>query len=175
MTRLRQAERDPLDYVFDLPLDAQLVAKLFQNDDAGVAPLLSIRGRGGMSDAGAHLIYFCDAASDCTCSRTWVRERAPSRWRREARLTSEPARRYRVPERGTIERESGPISCLFDPSTIGISGLQRRRDLPGGGTRMTREPVGLHGVWVNGLRVFDGMKYSPQPDGAGRVLRNFDS
>jgi hypothetical protein len=25
--------KDPLDYVFDLPLDTQLVAKLFQNDD----------------------------------------------------------------------------------------------------------------------------------------------
>src|SRR6185436_11651123 len=35
-----KAEKDPLDYMLDLPLDQQLVAKLYQNDDAGVAPLL---------------------------------------------------------------------------------------------------------------------------------------
>ncbi|HEX6155511.1 MAG TPA: amidohydrolase family protein, partial [Burkholderiales bacterium] len=53
---------DPLDYVFDLPLDTQLVAKLFQNDDLGVAPLLKHpAGVVALSDAGAHLIYFCDA------------------------------------------------------------------------------------------------------------------
>src|SRR5439155_1546934 len=52
----------PLDFVFDLPLDTQLVAKLFQNNDAGVAPLLKHRaGVVALSDAGAHLIYFCDA------------------------------------------------------------------------------------------------------------------
>src|SRR5262249_8609743 len=36
----RKAGKDPLDYVFDLPLDTQLVAKLYQNDDRAVAPLL---------------------------------------------------------------------------------------------------------------------------------------
>src|SRR3954469_1794731 len=37
VTELAGRERkDPLDYVFDLPLDVQLVAKLYQNDDAGV-------------------------------------------------------------------------------------------------------------------------------------------
>jgi N-acyl-D-amino-acid deacylase len=64
---------------------------------------------------------------------------------------------------------------LFDPRKVGLSGLQRVKDLPGGGTRMMRAPVGVHGVWVNGLQVFDGVKYSPQPDGPGRVLRIFDS
>ena len=40
---------------------------------------------------------------------------------------------------------------------------------------MMRAPLGVHGVWVNGLGVFDGVKYSAQPDGPGRVLRMFDS
>jgi hypothetical protein len=63
VTRLAAAQRkDALDFVFDLPLDTQLVAKLFQNDDAGVAPLLRHpAGVIALSDAGAHLIYFCDA------------------------------------------------------------------------------------------------------------------
>src|SRR5438105_4449111 len=45
--------KDALDYVFDLPLDAPLVAKLFQNDDQGVAPLLKHpAGVVALSDAG---------------------------------------------------------------------------------------------------------------------------
>jgi N-acyl-D-aspartate/D-glutamate deacylase len=178
VTRLAASRNEnPLDYVFDLPLDAQLVAKLFQNDDAGVAPLLKHpAGVVALSDAGAHLIYFCDAGFGLHFLAHWVREtRSFTLEEGVRRLTSDPARRYRIPDRGTIESGKWADLLLFDPSTIGISGLQRRRDLPGGGTRMTRAPVGLHGVWVNGLRVFDGMKYSSQPDGAGRVLRNFDS
>jgi hypothetical protein len=64
---------------------------------------------------------------------------------------------------------------LFDPARVGISGLQKLHDLPGGGARMVRSPLGVHGVWVNGLRVFDGAKYSFPPDGAGQVLRAFES
>ena len=75
--------KDPLDYVFDLPLDMQLVAKLFQNDDAGVAPLLKHpAGVIALSDAGAHLIYFCDAGFGLHFLAHWVREPARSRWRR---------------------------------------------------------------------------------------------
>ena len=79
-----QLAKDPLDYVFDLPLDTQLVAKLFQNDDAGVAPLLKHpAGVMALSDAGAHLIYFCDAGFGLHFLAHWVREtRRPSRWRR---------------------------------------------------------------------------------------------
>ena len=41
---------------------------------------------------------------------------------------------------------------------------------------MVRTPIGLPGVWVNGLQVFDGVKYAPpREDGPGRVLRIFDS
>ncbi len=178
VTRLAAGQNeDPLEYVFNLPLDAQLVAKLFQNDDAGVAPLLKHpAGVIALSDAGAHLIYFCDAGFGLHFLAHWVREtRTFTLEEGVRRLTSDPARRYRIPQRGTIETGKWADLLLFDPSSIGISGLQRKRDLPGGGTRMTRAPVGLHGVWVNGLCVFDGMKYSSQPDGAGRVLRIFDS
>src|SRR5258708_284003 len=67
----RREKKDPLDYVFDLPLDVQLVAKLYQHDDAGVAPLLKHpAGVIALSDAGAHLIYFCDAGYACISSPT---------------------------------------------------------------------------------------------------------
>jgi len=91
------------------------------------------------------------------------------------RLTSDPARRYRIPGRGIIAPGKWADLLLFDPAKVGISGLKKIADLPGGGARMTRTPLGVHGVWVNGLQVFDGLQYSSQPDAAGRVLRIFDS
>jgi N-acyl-D-amino-acid deacylase len=171
------AKQDPLDFVFDLPLDTQLVAKLFQNDDAGVAPLLKHpAGVVALSDAGAHLIYFCDAGFGLHFLAHWVRETGAFTLEEGVRrLTSDPARRYRIPDRGTIEAGKWADLLLFDPRKVGLSALQRVKDLPGGGSRMMRAPVGVHGVWVNGLQVFDGVKYSLQPDGPGRVLRIFDS
>jgi N-acyl-D-aspartate/D-glutamate deacylase len=169
--------KDPLEFVFDLPLDTQLVAKLFQNEDAGVAPLLRHpAGVVALSDAGAHLIYFCDAGFGLHFLAHWVRDTGSFTLEEGVRrLTSDPARKYRIPDRGLIAPGKWADLLLFDPSKVGISALQRVNDLPGGGTRMIRTPRGVHGVWVNGLRVFDGVKYSSPPDGAGRVLRAFES
>jgi hypothetical protein len=38
---------------------------------------------------------------------------------------------------------------------------------------MIREPRGVHGVWVNGTRVFDGQGYAPLASGPGQVLREY--
>jgi N-acyl-D-aspartate/D-glutamate deacylase len=168
---------NPLDYVFDLPLDTQLVAKLFQNDDAGVAPLLKHHaGVIALSDAGAHLVYFCDAGFGLHFLAHWVRETATFTLEEGVRrLTSDPARKYRIAERGVIAPGYNADLLLFDPQAIGISPLERRADLPGGGKRMVRMPRGVHGVWVNGLQVFDGAKYIRRQCGPGVVIRNFDS
>jgi N-acyl-D-amino-acid deacylase len=174
---LTQLASDPLEFLFDLPLDTQLVAKLFQNDDAGVAPLLKHpAGVVALSDAGAHLIYFCDAGFGLHFLAHWVRDTGSFTLEEGVRrLTSDPARKYRIPERGVIAPGNWADLLLFDPAKVGLSGLHRVNDLPGGGARMMRTPLGVHGVWVNGLQVFDGVKYSSQPDGVGRVLRAFES
>ena len=166
----------PLDYVFDLPLDTQLVAKLFQNDDAGVAPLLKHpAGVVALSDAGAHLIYFCDAGFGLHFLAHWVRETGTFTLEEGVRrLTSDPARKYRIPQRGCIAPGGWADVLLFDPQSVGLSPLEKQYDLPGGGTRMIRRPRGVHGVWVNGLQVFDGAKYIRRQSGPGMVLRNFD-
>ncbi len=168
--------QDPLEYVFDLPLDTQLVAKLFQNDDAGVAPLLKHpAGVVALSDAGAHLIYFCDAGFGLHFLAHWVRETGTFTLEEGVRrLTSDPARKYRIPQRGRIAPGYFADLVLFDPSKVGITNLERVSDLPGGGTRMIRSPRGVHGVWVNGLRVFDGAKYIRRQSGPGTVIKNFD-
>jgi len=165
--------KDPLDYVFDLPLDVQLVAKLYQNDDAGVAPLLKHpAGVIALSDAGAHLIYFCDAGYGLHFLAHWVRELGTFTLEEGVRrLTSDPARKYRIAGRGLIAPGCKADLLLFDPAKVGISPLRRVKDLPGGGARMVRDPLGVHGVWVNGVQVFDGSRYTLER-GPGEVLRN---
>jgi N-acyl-D-amino-acid deacylase len=173
----KRAGKDPLDYVFDLPLDTQLVAKLYQNSDSGVAPLLQHpAGVVALSDAGAHLIYFCDAGFGLHFLQHWVREtRTFSLEEGVRRLTSDPARKYRIQNRGTIAPGQWADLLLFDPATVGISALEKQNDLPGGGARMMRRPLGVQGVWVNGLQAFDGAKYVERQCGPGHVLRSFDA
>lgn len=168
--------KDPLDYVFDLPLDEPLVAKLYQNDDAAVAPLLRHpAGVIALSDAGAHLIYFCDAGFGLHFLAHWVRETGTFTLEEGVRrLTSDPARKYRIPGRGLIAPGCHADFLLFDPLAVGVSPLKRTQDLPGGGGRMLREPRGVHGVWVNGVEVFDGRRYASLESGPGAVLRHFD-
>jgi N-acyl-D-amino-acid deacylase len=171
----RAAGRDPLDWFFDLPLDTPLIAKLFQNNDAGVAPLLKHEsGVLALSDAGAHLIFMCDAGFGLHFLKHWVRETGTFTLQEAVRrLTSDPATKYRIPDRGRIAPGAWADLVLFDPATVGPSALERRRDLPAGGTRMIRRPEGIHGVWVNGTQVHDGKDYAPLASGPGQVLTTF--
>jgi N-acyl-D-aspartate/D-glutamate deacylase len=174
-TLAKREGKDPLDYVFDLDLETQLVAKLYQNDDAGVAPLLKHpAGVVALSDAGAHLIYFCDAGFGLHFLAHWVRETGTFTLEEGVRrLTGDLARKYRIPGRGQIAAGNAADLMLFDPSTVGISALKKTKDLPGGGMRMIREPVGVHGVWVNGVRVTDEHGYTDLKQGPGQVIRKF--
>ena len=167
--------RDPLDWFCERALDQQMIAKLFQNDDAGVAPLLKHEaGVLALSDAGAHLIYFCDAGFGLHFLAHWVRETGTFTLQEGVRrLSSDPARMYRIPDRGEIREGAFADLLLFDPKTVGLSNLRRVKDLPGGGARMIREPLGVHGVWVNGVRVHDGRDYCDPGHGPGQVLRHY--
>ena len=61
---------------------------------------------------------------------------------------------------------------LFDPATVARGPLRRAFDLPGGESRLTRDPLGVYSVWVNGQQVFDGKDYvSATPPGV--VIDNF--
>lgn len=62
---------------------------------------------------------------------------------------------------------------LFDPAEVGISKTRRVADLPGGDPRTIRDPLGVHGVFVNGARVFDGKDYARLAKGPGQVLERF--
>ena len=172
---------DPLDAFFDLALKEDLrthfVGKFFQNVDAGVAPLLKHRASViTLSDAGAHLLYMCDAGFGLHFLAHWVRQTgAFSLQEGIRRLTSDPAARFRIPARGRLTPGAPADMLLFDPAEVGISKPLALADLPGGGSRMVRESRGVHGVWVNGIQVHDGRKYAQLERGPGAVLDRFDA
>lgn len=104
----------------------------------------------------------------------WVRERGafdlPEGVRR---LTCHQAGLYGIAARGRIAPGACADLLQFDPATVGISRARRVNDLPGGGPRTIRDPLGVHGVFVNGVRVFDGRDYTHPGRGPGQVLDRF--
>jgi N-acyl-D-amino-acid deacylase len=56
-----------------------------------------------------------------------------------------------------------------------VSPAQRIADLPGGGRRTIRRPVGVHGVFCNGVRTFDGTDYPHHAKGPGQILDRFNT
>jgi N-acyl-D-aspartate/D-glutamate deacylase len=177
----RERGVDPVDLFFDLALAENLemhfVGKFFQNNDAGVAPLLKHpAGVVTLSDAGAHLIYMCDAGFGLHFLAHWVRETQTFTLEEGIRkLTSDCAHRFRIPERGRLAVGAPADMLLFDPATVGISKPQPVHDLPGGGSRMVRSASGVHGVWVNGTLIHDGKDYVDLARGPGQVLDRFDA
>ena len=171
---------DPVDVFFDLALsedlDMHFVGKFFNNDDDGVAPSLKHPASViTLSDAGAHLTYMCDAGFGLYFLSHWVRDTGHFTLSEGIRrLTSEPADRFRIPERGRLKVGLPADLLLFDPDTVGISKPLPRQDLPGGGTRMVRTATGVHGVWVNGIKVHDGQDYVEHAHGPGQVLDHFN-
>ena len=61
---------------------------------------------------------------------------------------------------------------LFDYANVGVQPNRQVADLPGGGRR-TIGAKGLHGVFVNGVQVHDGVDYIELERGPGEVLSEF--
>ena len=173
--------RDPLDFMLDLALadelDTVFSALLLNSDEAAVGRMLKHPASlVSLSDAGAHLTFFNDAGFGLHLLGHWVRERgvltlADAVWR----LTGQPAALFGIRERGALKPGYHADLLLFDPATVNRGPKRRVFDLPGGNPRLTTDPVGVHGVWVNGTRVVgkEGLlKDQPLP---GRLLRDFAS
>ena len=172
---------DPVDAFCDLALDEDLkttvVGRFLNAADEGVAGILKHRsGVVSLSDAGAHLIFMCDAGFATYFLGHWVREQGEfDLVEGIRRLTSHPAALYGIKDRGRIAVGAQADLLMFDPATVGMSGPTRVNDLPGGGTRTLRSPTGIDGVWVNGIKVFDGRGYVDLTKGPGHVLDSFDA
>lgn len=170
---------DPLDLIMDLSLEEDLkttfIGQFLNVGDDGVAELLQHEsGVVSLSDAGAHLVFMCDAGFGLHFLGKWVRERGEfSLAQGIQRLTSHPADLYGLIDRGRIQPGAHADMMLFDPEKVGVTPAERVYDLPGGGPRTIRRPIGLHSVFVNGVEVFDGKDYVEHTNGPGHILDRF--
>jgi N-acyl-D-aspartate/D-glutamate deacylase len=72
------------------------------------------------------------------------------------KLTSQPAGVFGIERRGTLAPGHFADLLLFDPAKVDRGPKRRVHDLPGGHPRLTTDAIGVHGVWVNGMRLEDG-------------------
>jgi N-acyl-D-amino-acid deacylase len=174
-----EAGGDPLDFMLDLALaeglDTVFNAMLLNSDEAAVTRMLRHpRSLVSLSDAGAHLTFFNDAGFGLHLLGHWSRERgalslAEAAWR----LTGQPASLFGIRGRGALRAGYWADLLLFDPARVGRAPNLRTFDLPGGQPRLKAQGEGVHGVWVNGARIFgEGASEEALP---GRLLRTFDA
>jgi N-acyl-D-aspartate/D-glutamate deacylase len=170
---------DPLDYMLDLACSEQLqtlfIALLINSDEEAVGRLLTDPHASiALSDAGAHLTFFCDAGFGLHLLGHWQRERHLMSLENAVwHLTGRPADIYRIPRRGTLKVDHFADMLLVDPNTVGRGPARRVFDLPAGGPRLTTDAVGIHGTWVNGCQVADRDGLLADAGKPGLVLRDF--
>ena len=167
--------KNPLDWLFEQSLDTTFVAKLFQNDNKAVAKLLTRPSAViGLSDAGAHVEFLCDAGFGLFFLEHWVKNTQSFTLSEGVKkLTSDIAKKYRIKERGKIKPGFFADLVFFDPEKVGLTDLYKSFDLPSNGSRMLRKPKGVHGVWVNGQRVAAENSPLDLDSGPGKILTEF--
>jgi len=177
-----QRGQDPVDCLLDLALDEDLqtlfTAVLLNSDEDAVASLLTHPHSAiALSDAGAHLTFFCDAGFGLRLLGYWVRERGVMTLEQAIwRLSGQPASIFRIPGRGRLAPGCHADLLLFDPRTVGRSANRRVFDLPAGAPRLVNDALGVQGVWVNGVRVADDAGIIDDAIARpGRVLRHFNA
>jgi len=176
-----ESGKDPLDFWFDLALEEDLatvfVALTLNTDERAVGEMLKHpASMVSLSDAGAHLTFFNDAGFGLHLLGHWVRSLGVLTLGEAARqLAGLPAAVFGIRGRGLLRPGYAADLLLFDPATVGRGPKRRVFDLPGGAPRLTTSALGVHGVWVNGVRIADErglIEPAPLP---GRLLREFDA
>ena len=176
----RRASKDPLDTILDLALSEDLettfVAQLLHNDEKAVGRILADPDTHiSLSDAGAHLTFFCDAGFGLHLLGHWSRDRGVLDLPQAVhRLTGQPAAIFGIAARGLLREGYAADLMLFDPKTVARGPKRRSHDLPAGAARLTTSAVGLQGVWINGTRVADAKGFcADRAVRPGEVIRSF--
>ena len=179
----KKAGKEPLDFILDFALsenlDTSFVAQLLHNDEKAVGRILADPNTHiSLSDAGAHLTFFCDAGFGLHLMGHWSRDLGVLDLPQAVhRLTGQPAKLFGIRNRGLLRR-----GLCRRPDAVRSRGRwraapkRRAHDLPAGAARLTTSAVGLHGVWINGTHVADHKGFcADKAARPGEVIRQFAS
>lgn len=173
------ANKHPVDWMLDFALEEQLdtlfIAELLNSDPESVGKLINEESAHvSLSDAGAHLTFFCDADFGLYLLGHWSRDRGTLPLEAAVhKLTGHPARLFGLRDRGVLKPGAAADLLLFDPKTVGRGKRERTYDLPAGASRLVAHAKGVHGVWINGRHVVDAKGPIAIDDRPGKVLRDF--
>jgi N-acyl-D-aspartate/D-glutamate deacylase len=176
-----EAGADPVDYVLDLALradlDMRIVQDVINHDRDEIDHLLHDPTTViGLSDAGAHASQLCDAKYSTEFLATFVRDRRSFELEDAVHmLTKRPAEIFGITDRGTLAEGGHADVVVFDPDEIGHLGKRRVHDLPAGADRLVSDATGIDAVVVNGTIIRrDGADTVSAGAGGlpGRLLRN---
>lgn len=175
-----EAGQDPVDYVLDLALAADLDMRITQDvinhDRDEIDELLHDPNTViGLSDAGAHASQLCDAKYSTEFLSTFVRQRQSFDLEQAVHmLTQRPARVFGIEDRGTLSEGGHADVVVFDADEVGHLGKRRVNDLPAGADRLISDATGIDAVVVNGTVIRRDGADTVSPDGPlpGKLLRN---
>ncbi len=169
-----QENKDPFDWLIDNALskygmDDLFIAELLNSDDNEVKRLLlHDKSTVSLSDAGAHLSLLCDAGYGLDLLGKWARDlNIMSLEQAIYKLSGKQADICRIPKRGKLLPGYFADMLLFDANEVGVSKSFRKNDLPGGSSRLTVEPLGIHNIWVNGTN------YTKERTPNGKLIRSY--
>ncbi|NQV99296.1 MAG: amidohydrolase family protein [Rhodospirillales bacterium] len=175
------AGREPLDWILDFAvsedLESLFTAVLLNSDETAVGRMIrDPNALVSLSDAGAHLTFFCDAGFGLHLMGHWSRDLGVLSLEQAVHeLTAKPAAIYRIPNRGRIGVGYHADLLLFDAATVARGPKRRVHDLPGGAPRLTTDAVGIHGTWVNGVQIADQNGLTDGAGLPGQLLREFEN
>ncbi len=175
----QEAGADPLDWMLDFAIAEDLqtlfTAQLLNADETAVGQAITHpRASVALSDAGAHLTFFCDAGFGLHLLGHWARDLGALSLEDAVReITAKPAEILGIPGRGRLAEGYAADLLLFDPERVARGEKRRVHDLPGEAPRLTTDAQGLHGLWVNGQAVVDRDGKLDESTRPGQLLRDF--
>ena len=122
------------------------------------------------SDSGAHVSQIMDSSLQTNVFSHWVRERQALSVEQAVRMvTSEPAQRWGLADRGLLRVGMAADVTVFDPETIAPTMPTVVHDLPAGAKRFKQTATGIRATVVNG----EVLLKDNEPTGAtpGQLLR----
>ena len=169
-----EENKDPFDWLIDNALTNSgmndlFIAELLNADEMGVKKLLMHKNSTiSLSDAGAHLSLLCDAGFGLEFLGRWSRDLdIISLEDAVFKLSGKQAEICRIPKRGKLLPGYYADMLLFDHKEVGVTKTFRVNDLPGGSSRLTVKPLGIKGIWVNGINYLQDRKSN------GRLIRSY--
>jgi N-acyl-D-aspartate/D-glutamate deacylase len=175
----RERGTTPVDLALDLALDSNLEARfrmaIFNTNEDEVEELIrSPHTILGLSDAGAHASQLCDACFSTHLLGHWVREKQSISLEQAVHmLTAQVCEVFDIRDRGRLAQGLPADVVVFDPDTVGASGLRRVYDFPAGADRLVSDASGIEAVIVSGvpIRIEGHDVVDPEGELPGQVLR----